>query len=102
MNMSCDWCKEEMDCEAIVCPTCNRERKDFHNLKMAMYFFLSVLMLVIFYGLFSNEWKSAFLNEFEIKRLFTTLSGWLAILTFIVSQVLYVKASRIVKTWWWY
>jgi hypothetical protein len=100
--MNCDWCKESMDNEAVVCPTCKRERKDFHNLKISMYVFVSISFMAFFYAIGSGAWNSAFLNEFEFNRIFTTASGWVFIGTFVVSQVLYIKASKIIKTWWWF
>ncbi len=100
--MNCDWCKELMDDEAVVCPSCKRERKDFHNLKIAMYTFISISLMAVFYAIGTDKWNSLFLNEFEINRIFTTLSGWVFIFSFAVSQILYIKASKIIKTWWWY
>jgi hypothetical protein len=100
--MNCDWCKESMDDEAVVCPTCNRERKDFHNLKISMYVFISVSLMAFFYAIGSGAWNSVFLSEFEFSRIFTTVSGWAFIISFVISQVLYVRASKIIKTWWWF
>ncbi|ODA46891.1 hypothetical protein BC476_17570 [Vibrio parahaemolyticus] len=100
--MECNWCKSSMDDQAVVCPTCNRERKDFHNLKYMMYALLSISMTFLGYGLFSGVWLSPFLGEFEIKYVFQSVSGWFCLLSFIGSQVLYIKASRIIKTWWWF
>ncbi len=100
--MECNWCKSSMDDQAVVCPTCKRERKDFHNLKHMMYSLISVSMLFLLYGMFSGAWLSPFLGDFEVKYVFRSVSGWLFLLSFIGSQVLYIRASRIIKTWWWY
>ncbi|SHG23071.1 hypothetical protein SAMN02745753_03505 [Marinomonas polaris DSM 16579] len=100
--MNCDWCKESMDDQAIVCPSCKRERKDFHNLKLAMYTFVSLSFAAFFYGIISGAFTSPFLGEFQFRRIFSTVPGWIGILSFVISQVLYVKASKIIKTWWWY
>lgn len=100
--MKCNWCKSIMDDEAIVCPACNRERKDFHNLKYMMYMLLSFSLLFFMYGLFSGAWLSSFLGKFELKYVFQSVSGWLFIVTFVGSQILYIKCSRMIKTWWWY
>jgi len=100
--MKCEWCKETMDIEAIVCPTCKRERKDFYKLKVAMYVFISISMISIFYAISSGEWYSLFLNEFELSHIFNTSSGLVFIISFVISQILYFKASKIIKTWWWY
>lgn len=100
--MNCDWCKSIMNDEAVVCPACNRERKDFHNLKISMYVFISISLMTYFYAIGSGAWSSLFINEFEFSRIFTTFSGWICLISFTISNVLYIKASKIIKTWWWY
>lgn len=99
--MDCFWCKETMDNEAVVCPTCKRERKDFHNLKIAMYSFMSIATITLGYAMGSGSWNSVFLEQFEFSLIFSTISGWVFITSFIISQIFYIKASRLIKTWWW-
>jgi hypothetical protein len=100
--MNCEWCQEGMNAEAVVCPSCKRERKDFHNLKMMMYTFSSISILAIVYGFISGDWTSMILEQFEVGRAFKTASGWLAIITLLISIYTYIKASKIIKTWCWY
>jgi hypothetical protein len=91
-----------MDDQAVVCPHCKREPKDFHNLKVAMYVFSTISGIAIFLGMVSGAWFTPFLGEFQFSRIFTTIYGWTCIVSLVISLILYVKASKIIKTWWWY
>lgn len=91
-----------MDDSAVVCSSCNRERKDFHNLKLMTYSFYGLWVLAVLYAVGAGSWNSVFLDKFEVERVFKTVDGWFAILAFIMGSVTYYRASKIAKTWWWY
>tara|TARA_R110001583_G_scaffold190897_1_gene355543 strand:- start:722 stop:1024 length:303 start_codon:yes stop_codon:yes gene_type:complete len=99
--MDCDWCKESMKEDAIVCPSCKREKKDLHSLRIKMYTFISISSFATIYGFASGDWLTPLFGEFKASRFFSTVSGWLTIFSFVISQIYYVKASKIIKSWWW-
>lgn len=91
-----------MDGAAIVCPNCLRERMDFYKLKVMTYSFLAFATGALFFGLVAGSWEFVLLGGFDGGKFFSSVSGWVLVIAVLISVYTYVKASRIIGTWWWY
>ena len=100
--MNCQWCLEEMDESAVVCPFCGKEKKDFHQHKVLTYVFASLFILSFLLGVTSGKWFSPVEGHFAVEQVFTSLAGWSAFVFFCSSTYCYAKTSKIARKWWWH
>lgn len=102
MNESrkCEWCATPISIEAVKCPNCNEWRKDIRNDKYICYTFSIIGGLILGWSTGTSAWSSLF-KSFSLNEFISSTTGWVVVISAVVSIYYYIKVSKKIGTWWW-
>jgi hypothetical protein len=121
-SRKCEWCREEISKEAMMCSHCGKLRRDIWKDKILCYGsagLAGLSVILIFVGMAKGIWNVTYLPErtsiyqivlpvskYSVEKFFTSGSGLCLFIAFVIFLFLhiinYVKVSKKLKTWIWF